>query len=150
MGTFPAAGQDMQGLRSQKPISIRRSLSAGLTYYHGDGITNRRHPFSWYLSGAPVITVYGVVMPVSLVVREQESRFSQPFNQYGVSPYYKWAKLHLGYRNIRFSNYTLGRANFLGAGVELNPGKRLAKAIRYWKITSRKSPAIRSSRPARL
>ena len=117
LGTFPAAGQDMQGLRSQKPISIRRSLSAGLTYYHGDGIANRRQPFSWYLSGAPVITVYGVVMPFSLVVREQESRFSQPFNQYGVSPYYKWAKLHLGYRNIRFSNHTLGGANFLGAGL---------------------------------
>ncbi|MBO0950293.1 hypothetical protein [Fibrella forsythiae] len=123
LGTFPAAGQDVQGLRNQKPISIRGSLSAGLTYYQANGIANRRQPFSWYLSGAPVITIYGVVMPFSLVVSEQERRFSQPFNQYGVSPYYKWVKLHLGYRTIRFSNYTLGGANFLGAGVELNPGK---------------------------
>ncbi len=63
------------------------------------------------------------MIPFSLVVSEQESRFSQPFNQYGVSPYYKWVKLHLGYRNIRFSNYTLGGANFLGAGLELTPGR---------------------------
>ncbi|MBN8822164.1 MULTISPECIES: hypothetical protein [unclassified Spirosoma] len=116
-------GQNLQGLHQQKPFSIRGSLSAGLTFYQANGITNRRQPVSWYLSGSPIITVYGVAMPFSLVVSEQERRFSQPFNQYGVSPYYKWAKLHLGYRNIRFSNYTLGGANFWGTGVELTPGR---------------------------
>ena len=64
---------------------------------------------------------FGMTFPFTLVVSEQERRFSQPFNQYGVSPYYKSLKLHLGYRNVRFSDYTLGGANFLGAGVEYTP-----------------------------
>ncbi len=126
LGTLGAVAQsdpNLQNVPKQKPFQLHGSLAAGLTYYHAEGINGRRQPFSWYLSGAPVLTIYGVVMPFSLVVSEQESRFSQPFNQYGVSPYYKWVKLHLGYRNVRFSNYTLGGANFLGAGVELTPGK---------------------------
>ena len=56
-----------------------------------------------------------------MTISEQERRFSQPFNYYGVSPYYKWIKLHLGYRNVRFSDFTLAGANFLGVGVELTP-----------------------------
>lgn len=92
-------------------------------FYRANGIGNRRQPFNWYFTGAPVVSLYGITMPFSLVVSEQERRFSQPFNQYGVSPYYKWITVHAGYRNVRFSEFTLAGANFLGGGVELNPGK---------------------------
>lgn len=115
--------QDLGTIAQQKPISIQGSLTFSSAFYQANGIGNRRQPFNWYLTGAPVISVYGITMPFSLVVSEQERRFSQPFNQYGVSPYYKWITLHAGYRNIRFSEFTLNGANFLGGGVELNPGK---------------------------
>ncbi len=49
--------------------------------------------------------------------------FQQPFNKIGVSPQYKWAKLHLGYRNVSFSKFTLGGHTILGAGGEFTPGK---------------------------
>ena len=130
-------GQDLGNLRGHKPVEIRGSLSAGVMFYGANGIQNRRKPFTWYLSGAPTLKIYGITMPFSLTVSEQERRFSQPFNQYGVSPYYKWIKLHLGYRNVRFGDFTLAGANFLGGGVELTPGKlrlgfiygRFARAI---------------------
>lgn len=109
------------GKMSPKAFEIRGSLSANVQMYQANGIASRRQPFTWYLTGTPVVKWLGMTFPFTLVVSEQERRFSQPFNQYGVSPYYKSLKLHLGYRNVRFSDYTLGGANFLGAGVEYTP-----------------------------
>lgn len=114
-------GQNMGNLKSQKPISISGSLSTSLQFYGAKGIQNRRQPFTWYLTGSPTVKLYGLTMPFSLTVSEQNRNFSQPFNRYGTSPYFKWIKLHLGYRNVRFSDFTLGGANFLGGGVELTP-----------------------------
>lgn len=115
-------GQDLKTLSKQKPFDIRGNLSVGASYYQSYGINNRRQPFYWFLSGAPTVSIMGVSFPFSITVSEQERRFSQPFNQYGASPHYKWLKLHVGYRNVRFSDYTLAGASFLGGGVEINPG----------------------------
>ncbi|MCX6271326.1 MAG: hypothetical protein NTU44_08945, partial [Bacteroidetes bacterium] len=67
----------------------------------------------------------------------QDRSFTQPFNQYGVSPTYKWITIHAGYRNIFFSPYTLAGATIYGCGIELHPGTfrfgaiygRLQKAV---------------------
>ena len=118
---IPVVAQNLGSLKNQKVLEIRGSLAANVQFYQANGINNRRQPFTWYLTGTPVVKWFGMTFPFTLVVSEQERRFSQPFNQYGVSPYYKSLKLHLGYRNVRFSDYTLGGANFLGAGVEYTP-----------------------------
>lgn len=118
-------GQDIETI-AKKPkelIKLNGSVSVGSWFYNANGIENRRTPFSWYLSGAPTITIAGFAMPFSATISEQDRSFQQPFNQIGVSPYYKWVKLHLGYRNIVFNDYTLGGATFLGAGIELTPKK---------------------------
>ena len=49
------------------------------------------------------------------------AHLTQPFNRYGVSPYYKWIKLHAGYRSMRFNPYTLNGLQFFGGGIELEP-----------------------------
>ncbi|MBW7890627.1 MAG: hypothetical protein H3C48_06320 [Chitinophagaceae bacterium] len=118
-----AFAQDMGSITKQKPFKINGSLSVGAGFYSASGIPNRREPFRWSLMGSPVVSIYGITFPFSFVVSDQERNFSQPFNQYGVSPYYKWITLHAGYRNVHFSDYTLAGANFLGGGIELNPGK---------------------------
>ncbi len=118
-----AHGQDLGTLGKQKPFEIRGSISVGTWYYHANGINNRRAPFGWMLSGAPVIKLYGISFPFMVTLSDQDRSFSQPFNRYGVSPQYKWIKLHAGYRNIHLSNYTLAGANMLGGGFELTPGK---------------------------
>lgn len=147
------SAQNVQSIKTQKPIEIRGSLSAGMLFYGVNGIQNRRQPFSWYLSGAPTLKVYGITMPFSFTVSEQERRFSQPFNRYGVSPYYKWVKLHLGYRNVRFGDFTLAGANFLGGGIELTP-KNLRLGFVYGQFaraveedTSGTDPRYRYLRP---
>jgi hypothetical protein len=58
-----------------------------------------------------------------MIVSNFESRFYQPFNQYGISPSYKWATVHAGYLYVQFWPYTLAGHRMLGGGLELNPGK---------------------------
>jgi hypothetical protein len=70
------------------------------------------------------MSVYGFSLPFSFVWNKQQSSFSYPsFNQFGISPKYKWITAHFGYRSLRFGEYTLNGHTFLGAGVELTPGK---------------------------
>jgi hypothetical protein len=117
--------QDLEGLKGKKKdlVKLNGSISLGTWYYRVSGIENRRTPFSWYITGAPTLSIGSFALPFSATISEQERSFQQPFNQMGVSPYYKWLKLHLGYRNMMFSDYTLSGVTFLGAGIELNPGK---------------------------
>lgn len=129
--------QDVESVIKSKPVTFRGNLGLGGWYYNSNGITGRYKPFSWFLNGSPTLTVYGIVMPFSFTFSEQQRSFSQPFNQWGVSPYYKWITVHAGYRNLKFSEFTLNGHTILGAGVELKPGKfrfsavygRLRKAV---------------------
>jgi hypothetical protein len=116
-------GQDITSFKDAKPFSISGSFGVSSVFYNIQGRKANREPFSWTLTGAPVISVYGIAFPFSFTVSEQERDFNQPFNQYGVSPSYKWIKLHLGYSNLQFSPYSLGGHSIMGAGAELNPGK---------------------------
>ena len=119
--------QDLGSIVKEKPVQLHGSIGLGSSFYNASGIASRQQPLSWYLSGSPTLSLYGVACPFSMTVSEQQRSFSQPFNQYGVSPYYKALTLHAGYRSIQFSEFTLGGANFLGGGFEFNPKKfRLA------------------------
>ncbi len=131
--------QDLSTISVQDPFRINGSVTARLQFYNTDRDNPSRSPFMWYLQGSPVITVYGIVLPFSFRLSEQQRDFRQPFNQFGVSPYYKWAKLHLGYRSHNWSTYALAGHSITGAGLELTPGKfqlgfatgRLLKPVRY-------------------
>ena len=72
-----------------------------------------------------VPSIYGLSLPFSFNVSQYSESYEDPFTQFGISPSYKWAKLHLGYRSIQFSPFVFDGQNFLGAGVELNPGSIL-------------------------
>ncbi len=115
--------QNLEGIKSGGKVKLSGNLGASMVFYHVDGRETNRPNFSWMLIGNPVLSIYGITMPFSMTVSEQQRSFQQPFNKIGVSPYYKWAKLHLGYRNLSFSQYTLGGHTILGAGAEINPGK---------------------------
>lgn len=83
---YTAGAQDIGSLAKQKPFEIPGSLSVGTWYYHANGISNRRAPFGWILSGSPLVKLYGVSFPFTLTISDQDRSFSQPFNRYGVSP----------------------------------------------------------------
>jgi hypothetical protein len=119
---FTSTAQNLNNLSEQKPFAITGSLQIRSMLYNASGIDNRREPFSYIISGSPIVSIYSLQIPVSFLFSKQERYFRQPFNQFGFSPTYKWLKVHAGYRNISFSPYTLAGHTMLGAGVEMTPG----------------------------
>lgn len=117
------SAQDLGNLGNQKPINFTGSIQARSIFYNVSGISARRQPFNYYLTGSPTVSLYGIDVPISFTLSKSDKSFSQPFNQFGMSPTYKWITIHAGYRNVSFSPYTLGGHTMLGAGIELNPGK---------------------------
>lgn len=124
-------GQELSGIRKEKWARLNGQIGGGVNLYNmssKDSVQPRRVPFSYYASGNFSLIVKGVALPFSFQVfaplTSKDNRVvRQPFNQFGLSPTYKSWKFHLGWRTMNFSNYTLNGHLFLGAGVELNPGK---------------------------
>jgi hypothetical protein len=123
VGYHKLRAQDLEDIGHQKPIALTGSIQAQGIFYNATGIQDRRAPFTYYFSGNPTISIYGLEVPLSFAFSQADRSFRQPFNQFGLSPTYKWITVHLGYRDVSFSPYTLGGHTMLGAGVELNPGK---------------------------
>lgn len=114
--------QDLERIGQEKPVKITGSVSARGTFYGVDGIRQRRSPLAYILSGQVNVNLYDLSFPFSFSYSNQDRSFSQPFNQFGVSPRYKWITGHLGYRNLTFSPYTMAGHQILGGGLELTPG----------------------------
>jgi len=112
--------QEISELGNTAPFTLNGSVSANCQY------SNRQYgnttPFGWLISSSINPAIYGFEIPLSFSFGSAESNFSQPFNQIGISPSYKWLKTHLGYRSLTFSKYSLSGVPFLGAGLELTPG----------------------------
>jgi len=142
--TTTSQAQNLENIKNEKPITLHGNVNARAMFYDANGIPNRRKPFTYILSGSPTLSIYGISMPFSFIFTEQERSFRQPFNQIGVSPTYKWATLHAGYRNVSFSPYTLDGFTMLGGGFEIRPGKfyigamygRLNRAVEVNQLTS--------------
>lgn len=129
--------QDLSSVKSAKPFTFHGSLGAGANFYSSNQPFQSQDPFSWNVYGSFTPTTYGVSLPFSFVVTQYSKSYTSPFTQFGISPSYRWIKLHLGYRSISYSPFVFDGQSFLGAGIELTPGKfyfssfygRLNKAI---------------------
>jgi hypothetical protein len=115
--------QNLDNLRNQRPVALDGAVQLTSIFYNARGIADRRSPFAYIFSGNPVLKIYGIAIPFNFIYSEQDKTVQQPFNQFGISPQYKWVTLHLGYRSITFSPYTLAGYTMFGLGFELNPGK---------------------------
>ena len=115
--------QNLENISKQKPLLLSGGITASAIFYDANGIASRREPFSYIFTGSPTISIFNsFTIPLSFTYSEQDRSFRQPFNQFGMSPYYKWITIHAGYRNINYSQFTLAGHTFLGAGVDLHPG----------------------------
>lgn len=114
--------QDLGNLDKTKPFTWQGSVGASFNFYTSTEKIYTQPPYAWNVYGNFTGTLYGVSLPVSFLVNQYGKSYSNPFTQFGISPTYKWAKLHLGYRNILFSPLTFEGQSFRGAGIELTPG----------------------------
>lgn len=115
--------QDLSNVKEAKPIKLSGSLSIGSFLYNIDGMDSRQSPYGYSLGANLNISLYGISVPLFASFNEQGGAFSNPFNRFGMSPEYKWIKAHFGWRSMNMSQFTLSNNTFLGAGVELTPGK---------------------------
>ncbi len=115
--------QDVGNLKGQKPFTLHGSFNANLIAYNSLGIEARQQPFSYVMSANATASFYGVELPFAFTYSNRQKDFSQPFNRFGLSPHYKWLTVHAGYRSVNFSSFTMAGHSFLGAGVEMNPGR---------------------------
>ena len=115
-------GQDIEQVAQEKPFEWSGSIGGNSTFYGVSGIPERSNPFIWNVSANLTGKFYGFTLPFSFTLGKHNSSFSRPFLQAGISPSYKWVKLHLGKRSMNFSKYTLAGHLFDGAGIELTPG----------------------------
>ena len=108
---------------TKKPVTFTGNVELRGIGYQADGIEARRTPFSYIFAANAELGIYGLALPFAITISEQQRDTRQPFNQFGISPKYKWVQLHAGYRNVTFSPYTLAGYTMLGGGIELTPGK---------------------------
>lgn len=137
--------QNLEGISKQKPFKVSGSIGAGATYYSSNEPGLSRPPYSWSVYGSLTAQVYGISLPLSFTVNQYGKSYSQPFSQFGISPTYKWAKLHLGYRYMQFSPLTYDGQSFRGAGIELNP-KLFRFAAFYGKLNKKVNEDTSSGR----
>ncbi len=137
--------QDVTHFKQNKS-SVHGSIGATGIFYNASGITPRKTPFSYILNGNLTVNLKGFVLPFSFTYSDRNKSFRQPFNQFGLSPKYKWITLHLGYRNINFSKYVLGGHTIFGAGIELTPGKFRFGAV-YGRLKKNTNQATNVNNP---
>ena len=126
--TFAQSNTDVS--QKSSPVKFTGGVSVLANTYGNGGVgVSRQSPFSYALAGSPTLTIYNISFPFSFTFSDQKFSYAHPFNRYGVSPNYKWVKVHLGYRAMNFSPYTLAGRQFFGVGVELNPGKFYLGAV---------------------
>ena len=140
---FPSYSQNLDKIGQSDMLTISGGINFTSMFYHANGIDNRRDPFTQYASGNITLNFLDVSMPVTYSYSNQKGTYTQPFNQFSVSPTYKWIKTFAGYHALNYSGYTLAGHVFAGGGIELTPKSwkigamygRLMQAVPFDEIT---------------
>src|SRR5687768_14332581 len=120
--------QNLEKIGKDDMLKMSGGLAFNTITYFSDGAVHpSREPFTWYASGNVNISILDVSLPFTYTYSNQGGKYTQPFNRTSLNPHYKWIKSQIGLTSMTFSPYTLSGHLFLGAGIELTPGK--------WKIS---------------
>ncbi|RUA33798.1 MAG: hypothetical protein DSY77_08405 [Bacteroidetes bacterium] len=119
--TFQLQAQDLSQIGKGKALKVNGGISLSQLYNTAFGGELNREPYSYYFNGNINFSIYGLSIPLSFNFSNEQFGYSQPFNQYGISPTYEWITLQAGYTSMSFSPYTLSGHLFLGGGVQLRP-----------------------------
>jgi hypothetical protein len=115
--------QDIGQIGKTKALTVSGGVGLSMSSISASDSNRIPMPFYWNFNTQLNFSLYGLNIPLSVIVTNGKINLTNSFSQFGISPYYKWAKLHAGYRQMQFSPYSLNDQTFLGAGIELTPGK---------------------------
>ncbi len=118
------ATRDFKSRLKENPLKITGSIQANTLLNAISGMPMRRDPFNLNLFGHLNLDLLGIKAPLSIAFADGNTTYRLPsYSFVGISPSYRWVKLHLFRRNMQFSKYTLSGHGFNGVGIELAPGK---------------------------
>ncbi|TAJ12603.1 hypothetical protein DMA11_11955 [Marinilabiliaceae bacterium JC017] len=125
-------GQQLDQVGKKGGIKVNGGVNVNQVFR--DNVGTGVDPYSIVLSGQLSTSLYGMSIPLSFTWSNSQWTYTQPFNQFSLSPSYKWATLHLGWSSMSFSPYSLSGHTFSGAGVELNPGDKFSFSAMYGRL----------------
>ncbi len=120
-----AAYQQIKEKLEGPVLKLSGRLNVALLTSYSNSDIRRLDPLAWRLNGQLNFDFYGVNVPVNMLMSSKSTVFNYQLPAYhfvGISPSYKWVKLHLGNSNVNFSPYTFAGQSFSGLGTELSPG----------------------------
>lgn len=111
-------------------FKFRGSLSLSSDLYSAKGIQARQPSNLQRLILRTNFNLFNQIdIPFELYLSNNDTRFLQPFNQFGVSPKISnWLRLHGGYFYANMSEFSFGDIKVYGGGIELTPGNFRLKA----------------------
>lgn len=148
---IPLTAQNLESIGKEKPFSFAGGLSFNQIFYSASGVQLRRDPYSYVAGGNVNLSIYGWSIPLTFSVSNQQTAFSQPFNQYSLHPTYKSITAHVGYTSMSFSPYTVNGHIFLGGALDFAPeGNWKLSALygRFLKAVESDSLQPSATRPA--
>jgi hypothetical protein len=119
--SFRVSGQDLEHISKEKPFHISGGVGAGLSYQFTNDSNQAPMPGFWNINLNLNMQVYGISIPLSATITNGKFDVVNSFNQFGLSPKYKWITLHGGYRQYTYSSNAVSGQTFLGGGIDLNP-----------------------------
>jgi hypothetical protein len=117
-----------------KKGGIKTSGGISINQVYKDPVYAGENPYSLVATGNLSTSFYGLSVPLTFTWSNHNWTYTQPFNQFTLSPSYKWATLHLGYSSMSFSPYSLSGHTFAGVGVELNPESKFKFSAMYGQL----------------
>ena len=123
---FHLLSQDEKPSTFQK-VKDNSKVSGGVgytsTFYDISGASSQRPPHFWQISANLNIKAGPINMPFSARFSAAGNEGSYPTlpTQIGMSPKYKAWTAHIGWRSVKFSDFSLGGNQFVGGGVEYKP-----------------------------
>lgn len=126
--------QQLDKIGKEPPVKVSGGVSFNQTGYSAWGMDSRRDPYRYIVSGNLNFDVYGMAVPLSFSYSNQNFSYNQPFNQFSLSPTYKWMNFQLGYSSMSFSPYTLGGHTFFGGAVSGSPNEKWDFSIMYGRL----------------
>jgi len=107
-----------------QPVRINGSFSVYSEAYGQQGLRFNRRPGQQLGAQGQLTLIIGgqLTLPFSFYLSTDDVGYQLPFNQFGVSPRWRWVQLHAGYFSTRLTELTLRDARLLGGGFALTPG----------------------------
>lgn len=138
MGAAMGQSLDFSNIKSAPKLKVSGGLNFNSLYNSYLPVPSQK--FSYFVNGSVTFDILGLFsVPLNLNYSNRKFNYSQPFsfNQFSLTPRYKWAAAYLGTSSLTFSPYTLNGHQFRGVGFELSPNK--------WKISTMAGQLIRST-----